>query len=243
MIFSLNSDIWFWHMSEVKKQLNAFFGRSPICSMFNMNEIAIVMDYIKKLLTPGNHRRVIYPSDIGVVTPYKMQRRCIAQACNRLKFDDITIGTAEVFQGQEKPVMIVSTVRSGGNRLGFVNNPRVCWLFRCSVNSIVPFEKKHKFQSNLLYSTLSAIQCDDHTCQMPSHCSRRSSAAPAGRKLEKTNQLLLGEQSSDPIKWLTKKRHRLTEGFDRHSIAIVIFSEFQSYFQRFYVIFRFFSWF
>lgn len=109
-----------------KKMLNALFGRSPISSMFNMNEIVIVMDYIKKLLTPGNHQRVIYPSDIGVVTPYKMQRRCIAQACNRLKFDDITIGTAEVFQGQEKPVMIVSTVRSGGNRLGFVNNPRVC---------------------------------------------------------------------------------------------------------------------
>lgn len=54
-----------------------------------------------------------------------MQRRKIAQACHRFNFDEITIGTAEAFQGQEKPVMIVSTVRSGGNRLGFVNNARV----------------------------------------------------------------------------------------------------------------------
>lgn len=94
-------------------------------SMFNLNEITIVMDFIKKLLKPGNHHKITQ-ADIGVVTPYKMQRRYISQACHRLKLEDITIGTAEVFQGQERPVMIVSTVRSGGNRLGFVNNPRVC---------------------------------------------------------------------------------------------------------------------
>lgn len=89
-------------------------------------EVMAVIDYIKNLLsTSCSLFMKISQSDIGVVTPYKMQRRKIAQACQRLGFQDVTIGTAELFQGQEKSVMIVSTVRSGGNRLGFVNNARV----------------------------------------------------------------------------------------------------------------------
>lgn len=93
--------------------------------MFNTKEIAVVVDYIKKVLKLGKHHG-IFQSDIGVVTPYKTQSLKITNACKISKLDAITIGTAEVFQGQEKPVMIISTVRSGGNgRLGFVSNPRV----------------------------------------------------------------------------------------------------------------------
>lgn len=99
---------------------------SKFCSLFNIMEVMAVMEFIKNLLSPSYTQFMnISQSDIGVVTPYKMQRRKIAQACHRFNFDEITIGTAEAFQGQEKPVMIVSTVRSGGNRLGFVNNARV----------------------------------------------------------------------------------------------------------------------
>lgn len=90
-----------------------------------------MIDCIKKLLStkylPNNPLKRLTQNDIGVVTPYKMQRRKIWQACHNLEFDNITVGTAEVFQGQEKPVMIISTVRSGGDRsLTFVNNDRVC---------------------------------------------------------------------------------------------------------------------
>lgn len=35
------------------------------------------------------------------------------------------LGVAEIFQGQEKPVMIVSVVRGGGQGLGFVSDPQV----------------------------------------------------------------------------------------------------------------------
>lgn len=101
-----------------------------------------VVDFIKSLLSPSHtHFMKLSQSDVGVVTPYKMQRRKIAQACHRCNFDEITIGTAEVFQGQEKPIMILSTVRSGGNRLGFVNNARVCYLriiiFLCDIYFII----------------------------------------------------------------------------------------------------------
>lgn len=105
-----------------------------VFSLFNMDEVTMVMYYIEKLLrTKLKNGRIISQEDIGVVTPYKMQRRFIAQACHRQNLEDITIGTAEVFQGQEKPVMILSTVRSGGNKLGFVNNPRVSVLFMTKI--------------------------------------------------------------------------------------------------------------
>lgn len=105
-------------------------------------EVMAVIDFIKSLLSPSHtHFMKVSQSDVGVVTPYKMQRRKIAQACHRCNFDEITIGTAEVFQGQEKPIMILSTVRSGGNRLGFVNNARVCYLciniFLCDIYFII----------------------------------------------------------------------------------------------------------
>lgn len=85
-----------------------------------------MIDYIKKLLS-GNrkNRRIITPSDIGVVTPYKLQSKHISRAIKRENLGNITVGTAEVFQGQERPVMIVSTVRSGGTNIGFVAEPRV----------------------------------------------------------------------------------------------------------------------
>lgn len=68
---------------------------------------------------------MIKPSDIGVVTPYKLQCKHITRAIKRDKLGDITVGTAEIFQGQERPIMIVSTVRSNNNGIGFVAEPRV----------------------------------------------------------------------------------------------------------------------
>lgn len=106
--------------------LHSTFLQNFPCSLFNINEVFAVIEFIQKLMsTSYSHFMKISQSDIGVVTPYKMQRRKIAQACLRSGYGEITVGTAEAFQGQEKAVIIVSTVRSGGTRLGFVNNARV----------------------------------------------------------------------------------------------------------------------
>lgn len=84
-----------------------------------------VIEFIRKLLIPGAIRNSpITQSDIGVVTPYKLQCKIIARACRQYGYGGVTVGTAEVFQGQERPVMIVSTVRSDG-KMGFVKDPRV----------------------------------------------------------------------------------------------------------------------
>lgn len=95
-----------------------------------MKEVEAVMDYIKELLEIEVKGRKVIQEDIGVVVPYKLQSKIIKRLCTRLEYDRITIGTAEVFQGQEKPVMIVTTVRTDG-KLGFLSDIRVRLLY-CS---------------------------------------------------------------------------------------------------------------
>lgn len=70
------------------------------------------IDYIIKLLTPGNKlsKHPINQIDIGVVAPYKLQCKILAKMRRQNNFNDITVGTAEVFQGQERSIMIISTV-------------------------------------------------------------------------------------------------------------------------------------
>lgn len=96
-------------------------------SFYNENEIFMVVHYVIKLINHKQKGKTVEPSDIGIVAPYKLQCERISQAI-RLKVKGvqrtITVGTAEMFQGQEKPIMIVSAVRSNG-RLGFVRDPRV----------------------------------------------------------------------------------------------------------------------
>lgn len=102
-------------------------------SSVNKEEAEAVVVYIEKLskviLNNGHN---LTQRDIGVVTPYSKQAELIREKCSEKDFDNpsahhhrhITIGTSEVFQGKEKPVMIVSTVRTGGS-IGFVDNQRV----------------------------------------------------------------------------------------------------------------------
>lgn len=69
--------------------------------MFNMNEVRIVMKYLDEL----RNAKLKYGKNISEM----------------VIGDNIIVETAEVSQGQEKPIMIVSTVRPGGYRLDFVN--------------------------------------------------------------------------------------------------------------------------
>lgn len=85
-----------------------------------MEEVDAVMNFIE------THLDGIDQKDIGVVSPYKLQCSKIRNECEKRCRADITIGTAEVFQGQEKKVMIISTVRSGKRSLGdFLGNAQV----------------------------------------------------------------------------------------------------------------------
>ena len=90
-----------------------------------MEEIDAVMDFVNMLLNMD----IINQSDIGIVSPYKLQCKIIKQNCEKNNYNEIIIGSAETFQGQEKSVMIVSTVRSGRTFLGdFLANAQVQFI-------------------------------------------------------------------------------------------------------------------
>ncbi|KAM9475618.1 putative helicase mov-10-B.2 [Clarias gariepinus] len=111
-------------------------------SFFNTSEINVVVDYLKKLLLLQGKKGIakISPKDIGIITPYRKQvekmRKAIIRLDRELKdytdIEHLKVGSVEEFQGQERRVIIVSTVRSSGEYLdldsifniGFLKNEK-----------------------------------------------------------------------------------------------------------------------
>ncbi|KAG1732660.1 RNA helicase [Suillus paluster] len=98
-------------------------------SFFNIDEVTQVCKYVQ-LLRDDRKIKVAH-NEIGVITPYHSQcvriRKVLKGAANEVK-----VGSVEEFQGQERRVIIISTVRSSREflefdlkrTLGFVANPR-----------------------------------------------------------------------------------------------------------------------
>lgn len=96
-------------------------------SIFNKKEIDTVLFYIENFLNGNWNGREAVVNDIGVVSPYRQQCSLIQKECRRRGYEAISVGTAEIFQGQEKKIMIISTVRSDG-QLDFVEDEKVSVL-------------------------------------------------------------------------------------------------------------------
>lgn len=98
-------------------------------SFFNVEETLQVKDYVMQLRADRRFR--VSDHDIGIIAPYHAQCRRISKALSGVA-DDIKVGSVEEFQGQERKVIIISTVRSSRefvaydlrHTLGFVANPR-----------------------------------------------------------------------------------------------------------------------
>ena len=77
------------------------------------------------------HNR-LKPEDIGVITPYNKQVHKLNLALRANDLGAVKVGSTEMFQGQERPVIIISTVRSSQawvdfdtkHNLGFLDNPK-----------------------------------------------------------------------------------------------------------------------
>ncbi|THV07178.1 P-loop containing nucleoside triphosphate hydrolase protein [Dendrothele bispora CBS 962.96] len=100
-------------------------------SFFNIEEATLVKKYCSSLI--GERKKGgVRPDDIGIITPYHAQRMKILNLLYRdPKLRDIRVGSVEEFQGQERKVIIISTVRSSTEfihaditrTLGFVASP------------------------------------------------------------------------------------------------------------------------
>ncbi|XP_034552596.1 putative helicase mov-10-B.2 isoform X2 [Notolabrus celidotus] len=109
-------------------------------SFFNVAEVEVLMSYVRKLLeTQGKSQGTLAPRDIGIIAPYRKQVQKIRKALEKVekdfKFKDmkgLKVGSVEEFQGQERKVIMVSTVRSSPDyveidqkfNLGFVKNEK-----------------------------------------------------------------------------------------------------------------------
>ncbi|KAM4047751.1 helicase MOV-10 isoform 2-T2 [Anomaloglossus baeobatrachus] len=134
-------------------------GNSP--SFFNVYEIEVLASYLHSLLESQGKKGVakISPTEIGIIAPYRKQVEKIRKAIDKefkavagikdLKVEkirkaidkefkavagikDLKIGSVEEFQGQERKVILISTVRSCMDyvkfdedfNLGFLKNPK-----------------------------------------------------------------------------------------------------------------------
>ncbi|XP_065080327.1 putative helicase MOV-10 [Ochlerotatus camptorhynchus] len=102
-------------VGKMKQDKNTF-------SMFNETEARQVMFYVGDLLQNGVNGKPIQQSDIGIVSPYAKQVLFLKQFCRSKKWTDIDIGSAEQYQGREKAIIIISTVRSGSDNVGFLSD-------------------------------------------------------------------------------------------------------------------------
>lgn len=96
-------------------------------SWFNPQEASMVALTVCKLF-----KKNITPDEIGIITPYIAQIKYIRLLFDAMGLPRPKIGTVEEFQGQERPIILLSTVRTTKSdivmdqkhALGFIKSPK-----------------------------------------------------------------------------------------------------------------------
>lgn len=88
-------------------------------SWYNDEEAHLVYQFVTKL-----YSKFITPDSIGIITPYQKQVRVIKNNIESQNLKVPKIGSVEEFQGQEKDIILISTVRSNCRNIGFVKEPK-----------------------------------------------------------------------------------------------------------------------
>ncbi|CAK0858183.1 unnamed protein product, partial [Prorocentrum cordatum] len=84
-------------------------------SFTNQTEATMLVGLVRSVLQPGD----LQAEDVGIITPYQEQ----VQLLKRLLPQNVECSTVDGFQGREKELILVSTVRASG-KLGFVTDRR-----------------------------------------------------------------------------------------------------------------------
>ncbi|XP_050098634.1 putative helicase mov-10-B.1 isoform X2 [Anopheles aquasalis] len=102
-----------------------FMQQDPFSlSYMNLDEAYCVYEYVQSIMKGSINDRIVNQEDIGIVTPYSRQVAFIKNGLSNLGLDNIEVGSTEQFQGREKSVIIISTVRSNRSTVGFLQDDR-----------------------------------------------------------------------------------------------------------------------
>ncbi|XP_047440152.1 putative helicase mov-10-B.1 isoform X2 [Mugil cephalus] len=110
-------------------------------SFFNVSEIEVLIDYLTKLMETQGKKGLpkLSAKDIGIIAPYRKQVEKIQKALKSVSalsrwndLKELKVGSVEEFQGQERKIIMVSTVRSSINyvkmdqdfNIGFLSNEK-----------------------------------------------------------------------------------------------------------------------
>ncbi|RVE48139.1 hypothetical protein evm_007199 [Chilo suppressalis] len=145
-------------------------------SWYNPQEASMVA-----LTTCKLYKNKVNPDDIGVITPYIAQIKYLKLVFEAMGLPQPKIGTVEDFQGQERPIILISTVRSTEaylledqrHTLGFVKNPKRLnvALTRAQVIAIL-FCDPHLLCKDILWNKIITQSVNDDKymgCDLPYH--------------------------------------------------------------------------
>lgn len=101
--------------------------------------------YVEALMTLNDAHVKVEEKDIGIVTPYKRQVYRIKEKLKSKNWSEIEVGTVEAFQGREKRIVIISTVRAQYSllhydktySLGFVNSDKVYVISNIGLHVVI----------------------------------------------------------------------------------------------------------
>uniref|UniRef100_A0A1B0B4E4 DNA2/NAM7 helicase-like C-terminal domain-containing protein n=1 Tax=Glossina palpalis gambiensis TaxID=67801 RepID=A0A1B0B4E4_9MUSC len=161
------------------------------------------MDYVKDFLYYGINGEPVNEADIGIISPYKKQYQCIQEQLNLRKWFKIETGAVESFQGREKPIIIVSFVRSRMESLGFLKNPRRLNVTISRAKSLL-----------ILIGNAETLSMNEDFAHIIDMCRRHGSFRgeefkknPNKSFLKSMEDLTLQEQQQFNVKRVTKNRH------------------------------------
>ncbi|XP_055630083.1 probable RNA helicase armi [Toxorhynchites rutilus septentrionalis] len=127
------------------------------------------------------YKKGVRPEDIGIITPYQQQVKTIRRILDESNLQKPKIGSVEEFQGQERMVIIISTVRTSKSllqsdlqhALGFIASPKRLNVAISRARALLLiFGSPHllsadKHWRNLLFRTInSGSYCG---CDLPEH--------------------------------------------------------------------------
>lgn len=105
-------------------------------SKFNIEEIEHVVEYVESLVNVGlTEGKKVKQNQIGIASPYTAQVKRLRERLYK-DYPLIDVGTAEFYQGREKPVMIITAVRTNNLDSNFMDNHRV-WKIKYFQENII----------------------------------------------------------------------------------------------------------